>query len=74
MSAAIAVDAHLLSSTELAEIEQALQQLHRLSEGTETQAIKAAIEHTNHLTDEFAARRMDQSIRKALQGHKVDEV
>ncbi len=74
VSAAIAVDAHLLSDTELAEIEQALQQLHRLSEGTETQAIKAAIEHTNHLTDEFAARRMDQSIRKALQGHKVDEV
>ncbi len=74
VSAAIAVDAHLLDATELAEIEQALQQLHTLSEGTETHAIKAAIEHTNHLTDEFAARRMDQSIRKALQGHKVDEV
>ena len=37
-------------------------------------AIKAAIEHTNILTDDFAARRMDQSIRLALKGHNVDEV
>ena len=74
VSAAISVDAHLLSSAELIDIEAALHQLKLLGEGEDTAAIKAAIEHTNHLTDEFAARRMDNSIRQALQGHKVDEV
>ncbi len=74
VSAAISVDAQLLSSAELIDIEAALHQLKQLSEGEDTAAIKAAIEHTNHLTDEFAARRMDNSIRQALQGHKVDEV
>jgi molecular chaperone HscA len=28
----------------------------------------------SHATDEFAARRMDRSIRTALAGRKVDEV
>ena len=74
VSAAISVDAALLSAAELVDIEAALNQLKQLSVGEDAAAIKAAIEHTNHLTDEFAARRMDNSIRQALQGHKVDEV
>lgn len=74
VTVAISSDAHLLSSTELRDIEAALHQLKTLAEGADTAAIKAAIEHTNQLTDEFAARRMDNSIRAALQGHKVDEV
>lgn len=74
VTVAISSDAHLLSSTELRDIEATLHQLKTLAEGTDTAAIKAAIEHTNQLTDEFAARRMDNSIRAALQGHKVDEV
>ncbi|WP_348730296.1 Fe-S protein assembly chaperone HscA [Rheinheimera texasensis] len=74
VSAALSADAHLLSSAELHHIEQSLHQLQQLATGEDTAAIKAAIEHTNHLTDDFAARRMDMSIRLALQGHKVDEV
>jgi molecular chaperone HscA len=74
VSAALSADAHLLSSAELQHIEQSLHQLQQLAAGEDTAAIKAAIEHTNHLTDDFAARRMDMSIRLALQGHKVDEV
>lgn len=74
VSAAISADAHLLSATELHQIELALHQLLQLANSEDTAAIKAAIEHTNHLTDDFAARRMDMSIRIALQGHKVDEV
>ncbi len=74
VTVAISADAHLLSATELRDIEAALHQLKTLAEGADTAAIKAAIEHTNQLTDEFAARRMDNSIRAALQGHKVDEV
>jgi molecular chaperone HscA len=74
VTAAISADAHLLSAAELHQIELALHQLHLLASGEDSAAIKAAIEHTNHLTDDFAARRMDMSIRMALQGHKVDEV
>lgn len=74
VSAALSADAHLLSAPELHQIELALHQLLQLATSEDTAAIKAAIEHTNHLTDDFAARRMDMSIRRALQGHKVDEV
>lgn len=74
VSAALSADAHLLGAAELLEIEQALSELKQLSQSDDTAAIKAAIDKTNHITDDFAARRMDNSIRQALQGHKVDEV
>lgn len=74
VSAAISADAHLLGAAELLQIEQALSELKQLSQSEDTAAIKAAIDKTNHITDDFAARRMDNSIRQALQGHKVDEV
>jgi len=74
VSAALASDAALLNEAELAEIRQSLSLLNTVKQQDDTAAIKAAIEKTNQLTDEFAARRMDKSIRLALQGHKVDEV
>lgn len=74
VTAALTVDAALLNEAELAEIRQSLSVLNTVKQQDDTAAIKAAIEHTNQLTDEFAARRMDKSIRLALQGHKVDEV
>lgn len=74
VTAALAADAALLDEAELATIQQSLSQLNTVKQQDDTAAIKAAIEHTNQLTDEFAARRMDKSIRLALQGHKVDEV
>lgn len=74
VSTALASDAALLSADELATIQQSLAQLNTVKQQDDTAAIKAAIEQTNQLTDEFAARRMDKSIRMALQGHKVDEV
>lgn len=74
VNAALTSDAALLSATELATIQQSLAKLNTVKQQDDTAAIKAAIEQTNQLTDEFAARRMDKSIRLALQGHKVDEV
>ncbi|MDX3774582.1 Fe-S protein assembly chaperone HscA [Chromatiaceae bacterium AAb-1] len=74
VSAALDADSALLDETELTAIRQALAALAAAKQGTDTAAIKAAIEHTNTITDDFAARRMDQSIRQALRGHKVDEV
>jgi len=74
VSQALKADAALLSAQELTNINQALTTLAEVKQGDDTAAIKAAIEHTNTLTDDFAARRMDQSIRSALTGHNVDEV
>ena len=37
-------------------------------------AVKAAVEALSAATDEFAARRMDRSIRAALAGRKLDEI
>lgn len=74
VSVALSADAELLDEQELQQIRQALQTLAELKQGNDTAAIKAAIEQTNTMTDDFAARRMDKSIRRALQGHKVDEV
>ncbi|CAM5223715.1 Fe-S protein assembly chaperone HscA [Alishewanella longhuensis] len=74
VTAALSADAALLNEAELMEIRQSLNVLNAVKQQDDTAAIKAAIEHTNQLTDEFAARRMDKSIRLALQGHKVDEV
>ncbi|MCS4306920.1 molecular chaperone HscA [Rheinheimera pacifica] len=74
VSQALKADAALLSAQELTTINQALTTLASVKQGDDTAAIKAAIEHTNTLTDDFAARRMDKSIRSALTGHNVDEV
>ncbi len=74
VTAAVQHDGALLDADELADINAALATLAEVRQQDDTAAIKAAIEHTNTLTDDFAARRMDQSIRQALQGHKVDEV
>jgi molecular chaperone HscA len=68
---ALAVDAGLLSSEEKAAIEAAMQKLEKLLPRTDHRAIKQAVEALNRATDEFAARRMDQGIKRALAGRKI---
>nr|MBP6451902.1 Hsp70 family protein [Aeromonas sp.] len=64
----------LLERGDRAVIDTALIRLKSCRDGTDTEAIKAAIAEVDHATAEFAARRMDVSIRQALQGHQIDEV
>ena len=64
----------LLSADELAAIDAAVQNLVNVQQGSDPDAIKIAITALDETTSEFAARRMDASIRQALQGHKIDEV
>jgi molecular chaperone HscA len=45
--------------------------LERLLPGTDHRAIKKAVEALNHATADFAARRMDEGIRRALAGRKI---
>lgn len=72
--AALAADADLLSAAERAEVEARLAAVRAVAAGDEADAIKAAVDALAHATDEFAARRMDRSIRAALAGRRVDEV
>ncbi|MGR4049583.1 Fe-S protein assembly chaperone HscA [Kosakonia cowanii] len=74
LTSALAADAALLSAAERAEIDEAVAQLRAVAETDDTDAIEHAIKNVDKQTQEFAARRMDQSVRSALKGHSVDEV
>jgi molecular chaperone HscA len=74
LQGALATDAALLSAAERSEIDAAMVALSAAAAGDDTDAIEQAIKNVDKQTQDFAARRMDQSIRKALKGHSVDEV
>lgn len=71
---ALEQDEALLSAAERAVIDQAMLRLRELCGGTDHRAIKTGLDALSRATDTFAARRMDQSVRKALAGHKIDEI
>ena len=74
LNGALATDAALLSAAERTVIDEAIAQLSAVANGDDTDAIEQAIKNLDKQTQEFAARRMDQSVRTALKGHSVDEV
>jgi molecular chaperone HscA len=69
--AALAVDSVLLNEQEKGEIEAAMALLERLLPGTDHRAIRKASEALNHASESFAARRMDEGIKRALAGRKI---
>lgn len=71
---ALQADGDLLSADERAEVEVLMASVRETAAGDDHQAIKAAIETLSRGTDEFAARRMDRSIKQALAGRKVQEL
>ena len=73
VESALAADADLLIDDEGARIDAALADLRAKAEGDDHLRIKQAIEALNAASDDFAARRMDASIRAAMAGHKVEE-
>lgn len=75
LNSALAEDAEkLLSVDEANEIRQMIGELEQLAQGTEQRAIKLKIDAVDKLSAEFAQRRMDASINKALTGHSVDDI
>ena len=64
----------LLSAAERAEIDEGMVALRRTLEGSNHQQIKEQVERLNHISEMFAGRRMDQSVQKALTGHKLEEL
>ena len=64
----------LLNEQEYNQIEQALVRLVKVAQGSEIKQIEQAIQAADEVSQDFASRRMDASIRTALTGQKVDEV
>ena len=64
----------LLSSEERVEIRQAIDELVEIAKQSNQRAIKLKIEAVDKITAEFAQRRMDASINKALAGQSVDDL
>ena len=63
----------LLTGTERAQIEAAMQTLRDAAAASDHRAIKDRIERLDHTSAEFARRVMDRGIERALRGHSVDE-
>ncbi|EKN4182199.1 Fe-S protein assembly chaperone HscA [Yersinia ruckeri] len=74
LQGALAQDAALLSEQESVAIAAAVAVLQQSMLGSDPVAIEAAVKSLDAQTQDFAARRMDASIRRALAGHSVDEV
>jgi molecular chaperone HscA len=64
----------LLSNTEKAEIETAMAALGKQRYGNDAAAIRAATQFLDKASQEFAARRMGAGIKRALTGHRVDQI
>lgn len=74
LDGALAEDAALLSEEEQQAISSAQAALREALAGSDAQPIAEAIKQLDQVTQNFAAQRMDKSIRQALTGHSVDEV
>src|SRR5690554_483281 len=74
LDSALAADAALLSAAEREALEQAMNKLRQARQGDSADAIEAVIKEVDEASAEFAARRMDAGIRKALAGSKIDEI
>jgi molecular chaperone HscA len=71
---ALDADGDLLSDTEAAEMAALMESVRQKTRGDDHTAIKAAVEALAKGTEEFAARRMDRSVRTALAGKKLDQI
>ena len=74
VESALASDADLLSAAQQTRIEQQLEIARQAARGDDVDAVRRAIKGLSGATDDFAARRMDRSIRAALTGRSLDDV
>jgi len=74
INAALAQDGHLLNANEKSAIESQVQSLKITSQGTDKDRITQAVEALNHATENFAARRMDASVKQAFAGQDLNKL
>jgi molecular chaperone HscA len=72
--AAMKEDAHLLSAAETEKIRATMARLTEAMGGTNRRQINLVMDDLGFETQEFAHRRMDQSIKKVLSGRKVSDI
>jgi len=72
--AALAADADLLSEKELATLQTCLENAQALTEQADIDTLRQTTQALADATENFAARRMDRSIRAALAGKSVNEL
>jgi molecular chaperone HscA len=68
---ALAADGALLASEERTRIGARTAELEKALQGADHRAIKQALDALNHATEDFAARRMDEGIRRVLAGKQI---
>lgn len=71
---ALEADANLLTEAEQKTVIELIAQLQNIATGNDRNAIEKAINALANGTEEFAARRMDKSVRKALTGKSLDQI
>ena len=74
VQAALAVDGDLLDADERKRVDECLQAAIAAQDAQDVDTVKDAVQALSAATDDFAARRMDRSIRAALAGRKLDEI
>lgn len=71
---ALNADRNLLNAQEIEQIAQLMQRVRELANGRDHQVLHDAMTALADGTEEFAARRMDKSVRSALAGKKLDDI
>ncbi|WP_107879027.1 Fe-S protein assembly chaperone HscA [Neisseria animaloris] len=74
VAAALEMDGDLLGETELAAIRDSIAVLQNLVYTGNADEIRNAVSALGHATDDFAAKRMDRNIKRALTGQRVEEI
>ena len=74
VASALKDDADLLSAEERSPIDNAIVRLQAAVMGDDRRAIDQAMDALSKGTDEFAARRMNKNVSKALAGKKIDQI
>mgnify|MGYP001549766909 FL=1 len=62
-----------LDDNERSELVQGITELKVLTESDDAESIKQAVSALNNLSEVFASRRMDASIRTVMAGHNINE-
>ncbi|MGB4767406.1 MAG: Fe-S protein assembly chaperone HscA [Rugosibacter sp.] len=74
IQSALASDAQILSVDERRQIDAAVTELDALVDSDDKPVIDMAMAALSAVTEEFAARRMNQSVQQALAGKNIDQV
>jgi molecular chaperone HscA len=74
VKSALLADGDLLSAEDRARIDACMVTAEAAQSNLDVEAVRTAVTQLSDATEDFAAQRMDRSIRRALAGRKLDEI